>query len=397
MKKYCVYHLHSDLSLLDSTTNFKDYVDLAVSQGMTAIASTEHGLPRSWVEKKMYCDEKGIKFIHGVEIYLTERLEPKVRDNYHTILLAKNQAGVHELNRLIGLSSQPDHMYYNNRLSFDEFLNISPNIIKISACLASPLRRLEPYHERYLELLKHYDYLEVQPHKNPEQAMYNQQLMRYSQRYHIPLIAGTDTHSLNAYKAECRDILMWRKEQFYPGEDGFDLTWHSYDQLVEAFEAQAALPRAVFLEAIENTNVMADSVEPFELDKSIKYPILYGSPENDTKKLHEVVWRKLDEKLAAGIIPREQEAGFRAAIEEEFRVFEKIGMSGFMLCMSELLSWCRDSGMYIGPGRGSVGGSRVAYVADIIDINPEQWHTNFARFANEDRKEIGRVYMAYVS
>ena len=57
MKKYCVYHLHSDLSLLDSTTNFKDYVDLAVSQGMTAIASTEHGLPRSWVEKKMYCDE----------------------------------------------------------------------------------------------------------------------------------------------------------------------------------------------------------------------------------------------------------------------------------------------------------------------------------------------------
>lgn len=391
MKKYCVYHLHSDLSLLDSTTNFKDYVDLAVSQGMTAIASTEHGLPRSWVEKKMYCDEKGIKFIHGVEIYLTERLEPKVRDNYHTILLAKNRAGVHELNRLIGLSSQPDHMYYNNRLSFDEFLNISPNIIKISACLASPLRRLEPYHERYLELLKHYDYLEVQPHSNPEQAIYNQQLMRYSKRYHIPLIAGTDTHSLNAYKAECRDILMWRKEQFYPGEDGFDLSWHSYDKLVEAFETQNALPRAVFLEAIENTNVMADSVENFELDKSIKYPILYGSPENDTAKLHEVVWRKLDEKLAAGIIPREQEENFRKAIEEEFRVFEKIGMSGFMLCMSELLSWCRESGKYIGPGRGSVGGSRVAYVADIIDINPEQWHTNFARFANEDRREIGDI------
>lgn len=389
MKKYCVYHLHSDLSLLDSTTNFKDYVDLAVSQGMTAIASTEHGLPRSWVEKKMYCDEKGIKFIHGVEIYLTERLEPKVRDNYHTILLAKNIDGVHELNRLIELSTRPDHMYYNNRISFDEFLNISPNIIKISACLASPLNKLAAYHERYNELLKHYDYLEVQPHNNPDQISYNKTLMQLSERYHIPLIAGTDTHSLNAYKAECRDILMWRKEQFYPGEEGFDLTWHSYDQLAEAFDTQGVLPRSVYLEAIENTNVMADSVANFELDKSIKYPILYGSPENDTKKLHEVVWRKLDEKLSAGIIPREQEADFRKAIEEEFRVFEKIGMSGFMLCMSELLSWCRESGKYIGPGRGSVGGSRVAYVADIIDLNPEQWHTNFARFANEDRREIG--------
>lgn len=396
MKKYCVYHLHSDLSLLDSTTHFEEYVDLAVSQGMTAIASTEHGLPRSWVAKKMYCDEKGIKFIHGVEIYLTEKLEPKVRDNYHTILLAKNPAGVHELNRLIELSSRPDHMYYNNRLTFDEFLSISPNIIKISACLASPLAKLPPFHERYLDLLKHYDYLEVQPHNNPDQAMYNQKLMRYSEKYGIPLIAGTDTHSLNSYKSECRDILMWRKEQFYPGEDGFDLTWHTYDKLVEDFTVQDVLPRAVFLEAIENTNRMADSVEAFELDRSIKYPILYGSPENDTKKLHEVVWKKLDEKLAAGIIPREQEAGFRTAIQEEFRVFEKIGMSGFMLCMSELLSWCRDSGMYIGPGRGSVGGSRVAYVADIIDLNPEQWHTNFARFANEDRKEIGQT-VAYVS
>ena len=68
MKNYCVYHLHSDLSLLDSTTRFESYVDLAVESGMTAIASTEHGLPRSWVEKKMYCDAKGIKFIHGVEI-----------------------------------------------------------------------------------------------------------------------------------------------------------------------------------------------------------------------------------------------------------------------------------------------------------------------------------------
>jgi DNA polymerase-3 subunit alpha len=395
MKNYCVYHLHSDLSLLDSTTNFKDYVNKAVESGMTAIASTEHGLPRSWVEKKLYCDEKGIKFIHGVEIYLTEALEPKVRDNYHTILLAKNIEGVHELNRLIELSSRPDHMYYSNRLSFDEFLAISSNIIKISACLASPLRRLPPYHERFRELLKHYDYLEVQPHSNEEQADYNRKLMHYSDTFGIPLIAGTDTHSLNQYKAECRDILMWRKEQFYPGEEGFDLTWHSCDELLHAFQVQNALPPAVYLEAIENTNVMADSVDNFELNKSIKYPILYGSPENDTKKLHEVVWRKLDEKLETGIIPREQEQGFRDAISEEFRVFEKIGMSGFILCMHELLSWCRDSGMYIGPGRGSVGGSRVAYVADIIDINPEQWNTNFARFANEDRKEIGRT-MAYV-
>ena len=73
------------------------------------------------------------------------------------------------------------------------------------------------------------------------------------------------------------------------------------------------------------------------------------------------------------------------------RVFHKLKMDGFMLSMSELIGWCRDSGIAIGTARGSVGGSRIAYVTDIIDLNPEQWHTVFSRFANEDRVEIGDI------
>ena len=156
---YTVYHLHSDLSLLDSCSKFQEYVELAKAQGMKAIASTEHGLPRSWVEKKMACDAAGIKFIHGVEIYLTQSLTEKVRDNYHTVLLARNMDGVRELNQLIELSTRPDHFYFNNRISFEEFLAISTNIIKTSACLASPLAKLDPTDPMYLRVAKHYDFL----------------------------------------------------------------------------------------------------------------------------------------------------------------------------------------------------------------------------------------------
>lgn len=165
---YVNYHLHSDYSLLDSCTKFSDYVDLALEQGCRAIASTEHGKPLGWVEKKLLCDAKGIKFLHGVEIYLTEQLEPKVRDNYHTVLIAKNYHGVRELNRLIGISNDNEHFYYSNRLSFDEFLSISDNIIKISACLASPLSKLPDEHPMIPALVNHYDYLEVQPHNCTE-------------------------------------------------------------------------------------------------------------------------------------------------------------------------------------------------------------------------------------
>ena len=89
----------------------------------------------------MYANSKGVKYLHGVEIYLTSTLNEKIRDNYHTILIAKNKDGIKELNTLVDLSTREDHVYYKPRISFDEFLNISDNVIKISACLASPLNK----------------------------------------------------------------------------------------------------------------------------------------------------------------------------------------------------------------------------------------------------------------
>lgn len=392
---YTTYHLHSDYSLLDSCTNFKEYIDAAVQNGQKAIAFTEHGKPMGWVSKKLYCDQVGIQFIHGVEIYLTESLlnqdGEKVRDNYHTVLLAKNWDGVLELNDLVSRSCQEDHFYYVNRISFDEFLSLSNNILSTSACLASPLNKLPIDHPRYLELAEKYDYLEIQPHAHPDQVAFNRRLLDLSRRLGKPLIAGTDTHSLSPYKAECRSILMKAKHKSYGDEDSFDLTYKTYDQLVDAFRRQGALPEAVFLEAIENTNRMAASCEPFQLDTSIKYPILYGSREADAEKFTETVQRKFQDKLSSGVIPPEQESAFLSAIQEEMRVFRKLHMDGFMLSMSELISWCKEQGMAIGTARGSVGGSRVAYVTDIIDLNPETWHTVFSRFCNEDRVEIGDI------
>lgn len=398
MKNYTAYHVHSDYSLLDSCTSFQSYVDRAVELGQKAIASTEHGKPSGWIEKKMYCDKAGIKFIHGVEIYLTEALlvtDPetgegkKVRDNYHTVLLAKNEAGIKELNKLVSMSCDKEHFYYTNRITFDEFLGISDNIISTSACLASPLNKLPNDHPMYMKLAKKYTFLEVQPHNHPDQVAFNKKLLELSRRTGTPLIAGTDTHSLDQYKAECRSVLMSAKRKNYGDEDSFDLTYKSYDELVSAFSGQQALPEEVFLEAIQNTNVMADMCEDFELDTSIKYPILYGSPEEDERRFEDDVWRSLDKKINSGIIPSYQEAAFTEALEEELSVFKKLGMCGFMLSMSELIRWCKRQGMAIGTARGSVGGSRAAYVTDIIDLNPEQWHTVFSRFANEHRKEIG--------
>ncbi len=314
-----------------------------------------------------------------------------MRDNYHTVLMAKNMDGVRELNALVSKSCNEEHFYYTNRISFDEFLGISNNIISTSACLASPLNKLPEDHPRYMELARKYDFLEVQPHKHPEQAEFNRRLIKLSKEIGTPLIVGTDTHSSSQYKAECREILLLSKHKSYGDEDDFDLTYKTYDELVEMFKKQGVLSEEEYIQALENTNQLYDMTEELDLDTTIKYPISYGTAEEDERRYKELVSRKLDEKLRNGIIPKEQEEAFRAAIEEELRVLSKLGMMGFMLSESEIISWCRDSGMAVGTARGSVGGSRVAYITDIVDMNPETWGTLFSRFANEDRVEPGDI------
>ena len=386
-----MYHCHSEYSLLDSCTKYQDYIDLCVRDGAKALSISEHGKPLNWTEKWAACKKAGLRYIHSVEIYLTEALEPKVRDNYHTVLMARNMAGVSELNELISRSCDKAHFYYTNRISFDEFLSLSENIISTSACLASPLNKLPEDHPRYMELAEKYDFLEVQAHHHPDQVAFNQRLLSLSKRLGKPLIAGTDTHSSSKYKAECRAVLLSAKHKSYGDEDAFDLSYKTYDELIEMFRSQDALPEEAYMQAVENTNRLYDLTEEIELDTSIKYPILYGSREADSRKFVETVERKLQEKLSSGVIPAEQESAFRSAIDEEMRVFQKLKMDGFMLSMSELIGWCKEQGMAIGTARGSVGGSRIAYVTDIIDLNPETWHTVFSRFCNEDRTEIGDI------
>ena len=394
---YVAYHVHDDDSLLDSCTKYKDYIDKAVELGQTAIAITNHGNIYNWLERKIYAESKGIKMLMGMECYITEDAcdgteEVRHRDNYHTILIAKNPDGEKEICRLFDTSSKLDHFYYDNRISMTEFFNISNNVYKISACLASPLNKLrkDKSKSKLLEkLLRTYDYYEIQAHNVADQIDYNIWLYNASLVYHKPLIAATDTHSLNSYKAECRQLLKLSKKIYYTDEDKFDLTYKSYEELCEMFRVQNCLPENVWLEAIENTNIMANSVVPSVVDHSVKYPNLYG--DKDLYVLKNRINRMYKDKVKRGII--KDSSAYRERIKEELDVFIKVNYIGFMLFMSELAVWCWENGIPLGYCRGSAGGSAIAYILDIIDVDPIKWNTVFSRFCNVTRAktEVGDI------
>lgn len=446
-KNYIAYHIHSDLSnangFADSCSKFKEYIKLAKKQNMKAIAFSEHGNIYEWIKKKQECDKAGIKYIHGVELYLCDKLSDDDRGG-HIGLYAKNWNGVLELNKLLSIATSKGknsdnsdrHMYYNPRISLEELMNTSNNIIVTTACLASPLNRWtrsenenRDAFNKLIEWLaenKERCFLEIQYHNAKNQIKFNRKLHYISMKTGIPLIAGTDTHSSNSYKAECRKILQKYKDSYYGEEDEFDLTWKTYDELVKAFEKQGAFSSDTYLEAIHNTNVFADMVEDFVLDKAFKYPTLYG--DNVKEQWKNLIYSKFEEKKKCGalITPNKiinsyeewKRSGlsedyrpftevqykealvstnedfykkYKLKIVEEFQVMCKLGMESFMMFMSELLNWCNDNNIPYGTGRGSVCGSTIAYITDITDVDPLLWDTVFSRFCNADRVSLGDI------
>ena len=402
MNNYCIYHLHSDMSNgvtnIDSVTKFQKYIDRAKETGMKAMAFSEHGSVFAWDLKKEAIEKAGMKYIHAEEFYITQTLEEKIRDNWHCVLIGKNWEGVRELNYLASKSfnRKDNHFFYVPRITIDDLLGTSDNIIITSACLGGPLNHApENIVKQLLEFMaknKQRCFLEIQHHNVSDQKAYNLQLVQWSKEYGIPLIAGTDTHSLDEIYAEGRKILQKSKDICFSDEDGWDLSFKTYDELCEAYRKQGALSEEVYLTAIENTNKMADMVEEFVLDRHTKYPKIYDDPVKTFKQ-------KINEgyKNNEYIHQRYSKKEVLDRVQEELAVYEKVGAIDFMLLETYIREWEKSVGIHSGPGRGSVSGSMIAYLLNITKMDSLKFHLNFFRFMNPARVTNADIDTDYYS
>lgn len=388
--QYTVYHLHSDLSNgvtnIDSVTKYKEYIARAQELGMKAMAFSEHGSVFEWWHKKQAIEDAGMKYIHAVEAYLTSTLDEKVRDNYHCVLLAKNYDGFLELNKLVSdsFNRKDNHFYYVPRITFEELFSTSNNILVTTACVGGVFGKGDESTQRtFLEFMtknKHRCFFEIGHHIDPKQVSYNQKLFELSQQTGIPLIAGTDTHVLNEEHEKGRSILQVSKNIMFDGEERWDLKFKTYDELVSAYRKQGSLQEAVYMQAIENTNVMADMVESFELDRGTKYPHIYENPD-------ETFRAKVDTAMHTHpyALQNHSEEELKRVIDEEFSVYQATQSIDFMLLQTYLREWEKENGIQCGYGRGSVSGSMIAYLLGITQMDSMRFGLNFFRFMNPSR------------
>lgn len=379
---------------VDSVVPFQKYIDQAVKDGMTAIAFTEHGAVLHNIAKRQACEKAGIKYINAEEFYVTETIDENnlVRDNYHCCLFAKNYQGVLELNYLssISFNRKDGHFYYNPRITLDELINTSDNILVSTACVGGILcKGTKDAQEKFLKFIiknKHRCWLEIQPHNFDLQIRYNQYLYRIANEYGLKLIATNDVHALNQDYADGRAIMQQSKKVIFHDEDQCDLNWKNGDEMVKAFKKQCSLPDFVYMAAIQETVDFVDQIESYELDYSNKYPRLYKDAKGEfVKRIVEGVEKRGINKLPnykAEYIPR---------IQEELKTYEHNDAIDFMLLDSDYKNWLLKNNMHYGPSRGSVSGSEIAYLINCTDVDSVKYNLNFSRFMNPERMSLADV------
>lgn len=386
---YTVIHCHTDFSNgvtnIDSVTKYNEYIDKAVECGMKAIAITEHGNVFEYFKKHAYCKEKGIKYIHGAEVYLTKNIDDKIRDNYHCCLYAKNYKGFLEINKLISgsFNRKDGHYYYAPRILIEDLYNTSDNIIIGTACIGGIFKsndlKLKKEFTNFLSDNKHRCFLEIQHHQVKEQIEHNKLMRDISEIFNIPLIVGTDTHALNDEHAEGRVVLQESKNIRFPNEEGWDITWKTYDEVFKLIKSQNIFTENEILLALENTNNLANMVEEFEFDTSHKYPKLF-------KDSFKVFLSKIREGIEfRGVNKLPNYCEYQKRIIDEIDVYKKVNAIDYMLLQTKILEDGKESGVEPGFGRGSCNGSIIAYLLGITEMDSVKYNLNFFRFLNPSR------------
>ena len=411
MKDFLNLHLHTDfsntLTIPEVVNKVDHYIERYKQDGATAIVFTEHGNILSWTDKKNKANKAGLKYIHGMEAYVTESLDEKIRDNYHLILLAKNKDGVDELNRMSSKSfygqgnkeSDDNHFYYVPRISFGELEQTSDNILILTGCLGGPLwqNHRNNYHERldmWLQFFiknKHRVWLEVQPHNTGEQKVYNKVLSDWSKEHGLKLVATNDVHAIDERSDKARKILMKSKSVSFgdseEDEEGLELWLKNYDEMVQSFQEQGVLSYEEITSALDETIKIADSITDFEFDLSFKYPKIF----DDSEK---VLQRKIKEGyIARGFDkkPRDEQKLYLDQIKYEYSVYKDMGAVDYILLMNYIIEQAIVNDVHVGYARGSVSGSLIALLLNVIEVDPIKESLSFSRFLNPARLNLSDV------
>ncbi len=384
-------HNHSDYSLLDGASPIPRMVKRAAELGMPAVALTDHGAMFGAIEFHNEAKKAGVKPIIGMEAYVTRgSRKDRTRDTaHHLVLLARDEQGFKNLIRLSSLAFL-EGFYYKPRVDHEILHQYSAGITALSACPKGEIAMdlLEGNEEGAVKTAEMYRdifgdgnfFLEVQNHGLEIEDRIRAGVTQLAKRTGLPMVATNDCHYLQHNHANAHDVLLC----IQTGKNVSDQKRMRYETDQVYFKTGDEM-RARFgdlPDALKNTLRVAEMCSlNLKFDKPLlpEFPL---PPEWNTAE--DYLRRLIDEGLSWRY---KGEAGddIRQRADYEFGVICKMGFASYFLIVRDFIAFARSQGIGVGPGRGSVAGSLVAYALRITDIDPLEHGLIFERFLNPER------------
>lgn len=383
-------HLHTEYSLLDGFARIDRLFDKVKSLGMDAVAITDHGVMFGVVDFYKAAKKAGVKPIIGCEVYVAPRTRFDKDVSFdksagHLILLVKNEVGYQNLIKLVS-AGFTEGFYYKPRIDYDLLSQHTEGLIGLSACIGGDIQRLlldgdlEGAEKVALMLKNSFSegdfYLELQDHHMQEQKIINRRLVDLSAKVNLPLVATNDVHYLEKEDEFVHDILLCiqtgkvlsdRERMRFPTKEFY---LKSPEEMYALFKSRE--------DALLNTAKIAEKCN-FDFDFTKTHLPEYTLEGKDGRNYLKALCL---EGLAAKY---EQPELHIERLEYELQIIDQMGYNDYFLIVWDFIKFAKSNKIAVGPGRGSCGGSIVAYVLDITEVDPIKYDLIFERFLNPER------------
>lgn len=426
---YFPFHNHTIFSILQSTMKISKLVEFSYEQKFPAVGICDYGnlmgtyflinevkkINNKIKEKQITninSNSSTIMPIIGCEIYISDEYKNKkfTKDNpdrrYTQVLLAKNKVGYYNLCKISTIGFL-EGMYMNYpRVGKDVILRYKNNLIATTGSLDSKIPYLILNHgisyaeEEFLwwkNLFNEDYYVQIQNHNSSEEKHVNEVLVNLANKYQVKILVQNSSNYLKQEESDTQDIALCIKSNslkstpigkgfnFRLGMPNNEFYIQDRNQIFRSF--------VDFIDEMKNYKEFLYKFSYYDLNQEVLLP-KFMIPKYFKKNLY----------INSNVSHQEENTYLRylayegakkkyikitdsikERLELELNTIQNIGYPGYFLIVQDFTNQAKKIGVVVGPGRGSVAGSLVAYCIGITNIDPLKYDLLFERFLNPDR------------